>query len=156
CGALVFGRLRELLATLGPPVVAATTLAWGLLLWWAYFVALLVVSEPLRWLLAIPAWLVLLGAARVIQRLWRGEHPPDLVGTGDVLLRVRNARKVYGDPPRLVRDVRRLDRWKAIALRGGLSSTDVRSPAAARRALLWQAGALGLLGYLHVLAQSAW
>src|SRR6185369_5724314 len=74
----------------------------------------------------------------------------------DVLLRVRNARKVYGDPPRLVRDVRRLDRWKAIALRGGLSSTDVRSPAAARRALLWQAGALGLLGYLHVLAQSAW
>jgi ABC-type multidrug transport system ATPase subunit/preprotein translocase subunit SecF len=156
CGALALGWLRDLLARLTPPLVAATTAAWGLILWWAFFLAEIVVSEPLRWLLAIPAWLLALATARAGQHLWRGERPPDLVGAAEVDLRVRNARKIYGGPPRFVRELRRVDRWKMIAERAGLSASDIRSPRQAKLALTWQVGALGLLGYVHALAESSW
>lgn len=156
CGALAFGWLRDLLVRLTPPIVIATTAAWGLLLWWGFFVAEIVVSEPLRWLLAIPAWLLALAAARAGQYLWSGERPPDLVGDADVALRVRNARKIYGGPPRFVREFRRIDRWKDIAERAGLTASEIRSPRQARLALTWQAGALGLLGYVNSLAESSW
>jgi ABC-type multidrug transport system ATPase subunit len=156
CGLLVFGRLRDLIRTLGPALVALATALTLALLWEAYFGAEIVLSEPLRWLMAFPAWLVVLGIVRAVQALVRGERPPELVGDGPLELRVRNARKIYGGPPRWLREWARVDRWAEIARRAGLGPHELAPPPAARRDLVWKAGGLALIGYLLSVATTTW
>jgi multidrug efflux pump subunit AcrB/ABC-type multidrug transport system ATPase subunit len=154
--ALLFGRLRDTLRTLGPALVSLATLACAALLLCVYFPLQLVASLPLRILLAVPAWLLSVLATRVIQALVRGERPPDVVGTGPVEVSVRNATKIYGGDPRPLRELRRIDRWDAIARRHGLAPRDAAPRPELLRQLTWQAGALGLLAYLLLHAHSTW
>jgi ABC-type multidrug transport system ATPase subunit len=103
--------------------------------------------------------LLLLGcvaAARLLQRLVRGEGPEELVGDGPVRLDVRSARKVYGGAPRWLRELRRGRRWRRLAEQAGLGPGEIDPPAAGRRGFSWQALLLGLLAYLHVLVDTAW
>jgi len=154
--ALIFGRLRDILRRLGPALVATASLACAAVLITAYVPLQLVASLPMRILLVVPAWLLAILAARGIQALVRGERPPDVVGTGPVEVRVRNATKIYGGDPRPLRELRRIDRWDAIALRHGLVAKDAAPRSELFRQLTWQVGALGLVGYLVFHAKSTW
>ncbi len=154
--ALLFGRLRDTLRELGFAWTAVTTAACGAFLAWAYLVAELVRTLPLRILLAPFVWLVFIALARVVLGLARGERPPDLVTGRPLEVRVHNARKIYGGDPRPVREARRVQRWDAIARRLGLSESGLLPPGELRRRLTWQLGALGLLIWLAAQAQTTW
>ena len=155
-GALAFGSLGDLLSRLGIGLTVLATASWAALSWLVYFRWEIVSSELLQWMLAAPLWLGVVGLVRLAQAIVRGERPPDLVGEGPVVLSARNARKIYGGLPRPVREYCRVERWKDMARRAGMTPREMDPPAAAWRRLWWVAGLLALLVYLHVVAQSTW
>ena len=69
---------------------------------------------------------------------------------------MHNARKIYGGDPRPIREFKRIERWDAIAAKHGLDPADWAPRDELWRQLTWQAGALGLLGYLLFHAVTTW
>ncbi len=123
---------------------------------WLFVEGDIVTSMPMRLFVAPVLGLLFMGLGRLVRHLVSGEGPPDLVGEGLVDLEVRSARKIYGGLPRSLREFRRVRRWVAMAEAAGLSPTEIDTPAEGRRSFSWQVLLLGLLGYLHGLADSTW
>ena len=155
-GVLVLARLEDLYRRLGP-LPSLASVAAGVLVSWLLFEKGIVVSTPMRVLVAPLLVLVTAGVFRAVQAMLLDPPPPELVREGaPAALEARNARKIYGGPVRPQREWGRLRRWDELARRAGLGEDRIRTPADGRRAFSWQALLLGLLVYLHVLADSTW
>ncbi|MEM7244630.1 MAG: efflux RND transporter permease subunit [Acidobacteriota bacterium] len=154
-GILVFAKLGELLEQLGV-LLTLFALGIGAALFWGAIEADLLVSKPLMAVLAPCVALFFLWVTRLVQASWRGENAPAPVPAGAMDVHVRNTRKIYGRPPRWMRDWRVLRRWKELAGRYGLTASELAPPRKGRESAAWQVLLLALIVYLHGLTDSAW